>query len=422
MRCALVTFGCKVNQYDTQVLRERLAALEYREVPAAEAAELYIVNTCAVTAESERKARRRVRHFLRANPSARVLVVGCAVRRDRSQWSKSERVTAVETISDALAFIGDAPDVHVDGITSFSGHTRAFLKVQEGCEALCSYCIVPAVRGPCRSRPLKNVLDEARRLVAAGHREIVVTGTHVGLYGRDLEDKLSLVNLLEALDTLPGLGRFRLSSIEVGEIGDDLLQFARSSRCFCPHFHVPLQSGDDDVLLRMRRQYNAAGFLHAVDRIRQRLDRPAITTDVMVGFPGETARAFENTRRVCQSAAFSRLHVFPYSARPGTPAATFTDTVPPQVIQERGESLLALARTLAMQFKSQFIGKAVRVLVEAQRDRTSGLPAGYCDRYMRCLMQGPDEWMNHLVEARAVHATPEHLVVQPAARCLCAGD
>jgi len=415
MRCAFITFGCKVNQYDTQLLRERLAARGYAEVSPHEEADLYVVNTCAVTAQSERKARHQVHRLAREHPAARIVVTGCSVQRDRRAWSQVAGVSAVAGIGEAMLLFGDDRPGTVEGhgIQHFAGHTRAFLKVQEGCDAYCSYCIVPYVRGRSRSRPPKAVLEEARRLVDSGHREIVVTGIHVGLYGRDLVTGSTLVDLLCSMEKIPGLDRLRLSSIEIGEVTEELIAFAAESEKFCPHFHVPLQSGDDEVLKRMRRTYSAPDFLRTLEHVRATLDRPAVSSDAMVGFPGETDRAFANTVRVCREAGFSRLHVFPFSARPGTEAATLPDCVDPSTASEREAHLLELGRSLALEFKRQFIAQRVRVLVECRRDRQTGLLAGYCDRYMRCLLIGPDDWMNEIVQAKVAEATAEHLLVEP---------
>lgn len=413
MKFALVTFGCKVNQYDTQLLRESLVAQGHSEVSPRNIADIYVVNTCAVTVHSERKARQQIHRIARKNPNARIFVVGCAVERDKEVWSDLPGVSAVAGANEALSLLGGTEGLAENvGISRFSGHTRAFLKVQEGCDSFCSYCIVPHVRGRSRSRAISEVVEEARRLVDNGHCEIVVSGIHVGMYGQDFDNRLTLVDLLQELNKIPELLRLRLSSIEMGEIDDELIRFAANSPKFCQHFHVPLQSGDDAVLRRMNRRYTADEFLSSIDGIRSMIDRPAITTDIMVGFPGETEEEFENTLSTCRAAKFSRTHIFPFSPRPGTPAATMPDQVDPTVIRERQQHLAKLTDTLALEFKQQFVGETLQVLVESRRDRESGLLVGYSGRYIRCLLEGPDSLMNGVSEATVREAHSDHVVAE----------
>ncbi len=258
------------------------------------------------------------------------------------------------------------------------------MKVQEGCAAACSYCILPRVRGRPRSRPLQDAVEEARRLVTAGHPEIVLTGIHLGWYGRDLEGGPSLADLVRAVVEVPRLGRLRLSSVEALEVDGPLLE-AMGHPTVCAHLHLPLQSGDPAVLDRMSRPYGPEEFLRVVERAREALDRPAVTTDVMVGFPGETDAAFERTLAVCRRAAFSRMHVFPFSPRPGTPAADMPDRLPPPVVRERSERLRALGREMAADWAESFVGQSVRVAFERCRDARL---TGYTDRYVRIRATG----------------------------------
>jgi threonylcarbamoyladenosine tRNA methylthiotransferase MtaB len=304
------------------------------------------------------------------------------------------------------AIIGGAEHGHgALGISDFAGHTRAFVKVQDGCDAGCAYCIVPSVRGRPRSRPMGEVLDEIRRL-AERFREVVLTGVHLGLYrdasGADLTDLVRAV-----LEATP-VERLRLTSVEVNEITPALLDLAASSAGFCPHFHVPLQSGSDRVLERMNRRYTSGEFLGALGDIRARFDRPSVTSDVIVGFPGETDNDFAQTVGVCRAAEFSRMHIFRYSDRPGTAAEAMGGKCPASVITSRHHELGALAAELALAYKQQFVGRTVDVLVETSRDR-SGRLCGYTNRYLRARFDGPDELGGRIVPVVVTGAEPAAL-------------
>ena len=398
-RFAITTLGCKVNQYEGQAIRERLASLGWREGPFGEPADLYIVNTCTVTAKADRKCRKRIRGAIRANPNAGVIVTGCAATSSPEQFRGIPGVSAVLT-REQMVRVGDflrdgvepqPADVFDLAVSCFGDRTRAFLKVQDGCDAWCSYCIVPRARGPVRSRPLEAVRREAERLVAAGHREIILTGPHVGHYGRDVSGGPVLSDVVDAVLGVAGVERLRLSSIEALEVTDRLVDMAAADPRLCPHFHLPLQSGDDEVLGRMRRRYAVREFLAVIERVRAKLRRPSFTTDVMVGFPGETDAQFENSLRACREAAFSRVHIFPFSPRVSTAAALLPDRVAHEVVAEREARLKALAEQLALAYKRQFVGETVRPLVEHRRDRQRGLLTGWSSRYLRVVFRGPDE-------------------------------
>lgn len=411
---ALATLGCKVNQYEGQALREKLLALGWREASFAERADLYVVNSCTVTRGADEKCRKMARRALRANPNARLLVTGCAATTDAERYRRIPGVSAVlekTRLPEIERWIesGERPperDVFDLEISRFAGHTRAFLKIEDGCDAGCAYCIVPRARGGVRSRPLEAVRAEARRLAQAGHIEIVLTGIHLGFYGRGVEG-VDLVEAVRAVLETPGIERVRLSSLEGLELSDALIALAAADPRFCPHFHLPLQSGDDAVLAAMGRRYTAAEFLGLLERARARLDRPSFTTDVMIGFPGETERQFRNTLSVCREAGFSRTHLFPFSLRPGTRAAQMPDRVPMPVVHEREERLKALSDESALAYKRRFIGETVHPLVEHRRDRRTGLLAGWSARYIRVLFDGPDDLRGRIVPVRIDEATPE---------------
>jgi threonylcarbamoyladenosine tRNA methylthiotransferase MtaB len=417
--CAFITLGCKVNQYDTQAIREALGRLGFSEAAPQESADLYVVNTCCVTVESDRKSLREVRRIARQRPGAVLIVTGC------SADAATEAIRAIPGVScvvgngdkPKLAHIAavalaeatggraprePAPDLDRDtlpwpSVAAFAGHTRAFVKIEDGCNSFCSYCIVPHVRGRVRSRPPEEVVAEVERLVGNGYLEVVLTGIHLGAYGVERGGAWALVPLLERLARTPGLRRLRLSSIEVGEVSDELIRLVAGSESLCPHFHIPLQSGDDEVLRAMNRHYTAVDYLAALDAIRRRIDEPALTADVIVGFPGETDAQFRRTVDVVRQAAFGRLHVFPYSDRGGTPASRLADKVPRDVIHARRQALLEVGRELALAYHRRFAGRTVEPLVEGRRDSRTGLLCGYTERYVRVFFAGPDALQGTIV-------------------------
>ena len=414
---AVKTFGCKVNQYDSQLLAEGLSALGLLRVAgkAPEAgggrADLVLVNTCAVTARAEAKARRFVRRLLREHPEATVLVTGCAARRDPDQWrgvTPTERgrllivphpSQVIQTLTDAGLLIGGVPPSLClpSHISSFAGHDRAFVKVQDGCQSFCSYCIVPFVRPGLWSKPADEVVEEVAHLSQAGYGEVVLVGVHLGLYGSagDAKDQAhrseGLVSLLHRLLEETDVGRLRLSSIEPQEVSDELIEVVTGSPRVCPHFHLPLESGDDRILRAMNRGYTAREYRDTLKRIARHVPRPAFTTDLLVGFPGEGEEEFVRTLEVCRQAGFSRTHVFRFSPRPGTRAATLAGRPPQHLVARREHELLALAEDLAQSYRRQFVGEEVEVLVESRSDRTTGMRQGVTERYLRIRFPCPEE-------------------------------
>jgi len=420
---ALVTFGCKVNQHDSQAIREALVAAGWQECGPGEPAECYIVNTCCVTRESHRKGLRAVRRIARRHPGARIVVTGCCVDADRQAIASLPGVALVAgndekpRLAELLSRLVGEP-VAASGaeasawprISRFAGHSRAFVKIEDGCNDFCSYCIIPYVRGRVRSRPPEEVVAEVERLVANGYKEVVLTGIHLGAYGSETDGQWSLVTLLERVVATPGLRRLRLSSLELREVSDDLVELVAGSPVVCPHLHIPLQSGDDEILLAMNRHYTAREFLERVENIRRRVEEPAITTDVICGFPGESDEQFRHTVAVARSAGFSRIHVFPYSDREGTAAAALPGKVPPEVISARKAELLAVAKELAYAYHRRFVGRVVEPLVESRREKASGLLCGYTERYVRVCFDGPDSLKGEIVAVAAASATARHLV------------
>ncbi len=375
-----VTLGCKVNQYETEYVRQGLHQAGFRDAAEHEQADLCLVNTCTVTHEGDAKSRQLIRRLARENPRGRIVVMGCYATRAPQEVAAlpgvAEVITDKRELPDWLgrAGVADVPR----GISHFTGRHRAWVKVQDGCLLRCSYCVIPLVRPNVVSRPMTEIADEVRRLVDNGYREIVLTGIHLGHYGvegnRGVEGNqrlpksqwTRLSHLLACLARLPGNFRVRLSSIEATEVTRELLDvMAEHPERICPHLHICLQSGSDKVLRRMRRPGGLARFLDRCALAKCRLPEPALTTDVIVGFPGETDDDFEQTCRVCREVGFSQLHVFSYSRRAGTPAAALGDQVPRTVVSARANHLKELARAGQLLFLRQHVGKRLQVLVES---------------------------------------------------------
>lgn len=415
--CAFITLGCKVNQYETQAIRESLAAKGFVETTPEQAADLYVINTCTVTSASDEKSRQHIKKVKRKNPRATVVVTGCYAEADAETIKSMEGVDYVitkdkeaclaEIISrDTVHRVPAEESIYSLKISHFAGHTRAFLKIEDGCDMYCSYCIIPYVRGGIKSRRPQDILEEAKRLIQNGYQEIVLTGIHLGAYGKDVQGKYRLPDIVHMLSNLSNLGRLRLSSIEINEITTELIDLVRHTKKICPHFHIPLQSGDDVILKRMNRKYSSSQYLELLDGIRAKMHLPSFTTDVIVGFPGEKESHYQNTVDLCEKAGFSRVHIFPYSAREGTPAAKMTDHCQPQTIRQRKARLEVTAKNLVFSYKKQFVNSCAEILVEAERDIETNKLCGYSERYIKVLFDGPDTIKNSIVSVRIDEITP----------------
>lgn len=380
MKIWTTTFGCKVNQYETELLRHRLSGADDRQVATPEEADLCIINTCSVTAFADTEARKVIRRVLRANPLARTIVTGCyATRAPQEIRALSERLEVYTNAEkDQLpSCVGFEVSEKPLGIHHFSGRTRAFLKIQDGCKAPCNYCIIPTVRPEMRSKPVAAVLAEASELIANGYQEIVLTGIRLGLYRGTEEGRasLSLVGLLHRLTALSGRFRVRLSSLEVTEVTDELIALVESNPKICRHFHIPLQSGDDGVLKAMARWYDTAFYRDRIQAVRSRIPDCGLTADVMVGYPAETEERFGNTCRFIEELGLSGLHVFRFSAREGTAAATLP-ALPPAVVSDRAERLGRLDAVLRGRFLARFEGSAREAIPESNGE-------AWTDNYIR---------------------------------------
>ncbi|MFC2343103.1 MAG: tRNA (N(6)-L-threonylcarbamoyladenosine(37)-C(2))-methylthiotransferase MtaB [Negativicutes bacterium] len=402
---AFMTLGCKVNQYETETMEGLFRQAGYRVVPFTESADVYIVNTCSVTMLGEKKSRQLVRRAQRQNEAALIAVTGCyaqlapdvvgtlpGVRLIVGTQDRGRIVELVEEAAvrpDVLRDVGDimAADTFED-IPLFAApeRTRAFLKIQEGCQNFCTFCIIPYTRGPLRSRALASVRREAEKLVAAGFREIVLTGIHLGAYGRDLTGTVTLADAARTVLEIDGLQRLRLGSLESVELTPALFTLLRDDRRFARHLHLPLQAGSDAVLQEMHRFYDTAGYERLLARIREEVPGIAISTDIIVGFPGETEAMFQESLAFVRRQEFARVHVFPYSRRPATPAAARSDQVPHPVRRERVKMMQALADEMATDYHGKFIGTIVPVLFETQHE---GVADGLTDTYIRVYTKGP---------------------------------
>ena len=420
----LITMGCKVNQYDTQSMRETLVRNGYAIVDDTQPADLYLINTCTVTNTADQKARQTIRRAIRQNPNAKVFVTGCYAESDRKAIEEIPGVTCVfgnrekadfqnyidtlhtETLLEIQPVQHDAIREHArfsSGVSSAGKRTRALIKVQDGCSAFCTYCIIPYVRGRMTSRPLEAIADEARRIADSGIKEIVITGVHLGAYGLDTGRDKDIADILERIHGIAGIARIRFSSIEPMYFPDILSErMAALPKCM-PHFHIPIQSGTDNVLRRMRRRYTTTQFAHLVEKLRtQFTDDVGITTDIMVGFPGETDTDFKETLQFVEDIGFSQLHVFRYSPRKGTPAATYPDQVPPHVSAERSRAMHALGERLGTAFRQKMLGKQKDVLIEDSREGKKNRLAGFTDNYLRVLADVPETAINQILRVKLV--------------------
>jgi len=389
-----------------EYVRQALERVGYRETADGQPADLYIVNTCTVTAKADHKSRKAIRQFARENPHARIVVMGCY-----ATWAPEE-VAALDGVTDVLTDKRRLPELLArfglpevpTGISSFGRRHRAFVKVQDGCRMSCSYCIIPKCRSVLVSRPPGDVLAEIGRLVDHGHREIVLTGIHLGHYGVDLaggesgDERVDLAALVRRIVRLDGDFRVRISSIEAAEVTPKLVALVTDHPDrICPHLHLSMQSGSDRVLERMRRRYTSRQFIEQCRQVHESLDRPALTTDVIVGFPGESESDFEATCRAVEEAGFSKIHVFSFSPRRGTPAAEMPDQIPGGIKRRRAAELARIGKRLRERFFESLAGRPLRVLVESTVAGRQGRLLGTSARYVPVELPGAEDRIGQFV-------------------------
>ena len=411
-RVAFYTLGCKVNQYETESIKNQLLKKGYTETAFEEEAEVYIVNSCTVTSVADRKTRNMLRRAKKINPRGIVIVTGCYAQTNSKELLEMKEIDYVIGNTDKNAIVNFIEDIENRTMEKVKNHnifldneyteyefatlremSRAYVKIQDGCNNFCTYCIIPYARGRVRSRQKESVLNQAQRLVDNGYVEIVLTGIHTAGYGEDLDD-YSFYELLVDLVKIKGLKRLRISSIETSQISDEIIDLIGSNEIIVDHLHVPLQAGSDATLKRMNRKYTTAEYLEKINKIRSYLPNIAFTTDVIVGFPGETDEEFEETYNFIKQVNYSELHVFPYSPRKNTPAAKMKGQVNDQIKHERANRLLQLSKELNHEFALKQIGKTLKVLFEK---RDGEYLIGHAGDYLKVKVKTADNLIGEIV-------------------------
>jgi len=414
------TLGCKVNQYESEAVSQSLMDAGF-EVSKEDGADIFIINTCTVTGKASMQSRQAIRQAIRKNPNARIVVTGCYAQ------TEPEKLRQISGIHDIVANSGkykipelvthsglnhrDSEDISTIDVrrqqnffqstsTVFGHRTRPFLKIQDGCDSFCSYCIVPYARGRSRSMPFEMVLKNIKKLTDSGSLEVVLTGIHLGAYGLDLTPKKNLFDLLYVLNDSNVIKRLRLSSIEPHELSNEIIQLVKSSDMICNHFHIPLQSGNNDILTKMNRPYSRSFFKDLIQNIHESVPETSIGVDVIIGFPGETDKAFEDTYSLISELPVSYLHVFPFSPRQNTPAAKLPGKIHDSMIKSRCKQMRDLGNSKKALFYQKFIGKSVEVLVESTRHKKTDQLKGFTSNYISVLMDGPDILKNTVTYAK----------------------
>lgn len=416
-RAAFHTLGCKVNAYETEAMEELLQTAGYDIVPFTEQADVYVVNTCSVTNMAERKSRQMLHRAKKLNPEAVVVATGCYVQVSEEEAradaavdlvlgnnQKRQIVTALDAYFEGRTFDDVLADVEKEQyeeleVSTVLEHTRAFVKVQDGCNQFCSYCIIPYARGRVRSRRMENVIAEIKRLAEAGIQEVVLTGIHLSSYGREIDGESHLIELIEAIHPIDGISRIRLGSLEPRIITEEFVGRLKKLHKVCPHFHLSLQSGCEETLKRMNRHYTPEEYYEKCKLLRAAFENPAITTDVIVGFPGETDEEFDKTRQFLEKMHFYEMHIFRYSRRKGTRADKMENQIPEEIKAQRSSILSSLESQMTKEFRTKWTGACVKVLLE-ERQEINGVSymVGHTPEYIKCAVEtdAPD---NTIIDA-----------------------
>ena len=427
---AFLSLGCKVNAYETESIKEMFKNAGYEIRQFNEAADIYIVNTCTVTNIADRKSRQMLHRAKKLNPEAVVVAVGCYVQAPQSKLEDDDLVdilvgtrgkssvldlveeyirsnkerdfkhSVVKEVEENKDWSYDSGEVNAAG-----GKTRANIKIQDGCDQFCTYCIIPFVRGRIRSRDMESIIEETERLARAGYKEMVLTGIHIGSYGRDIDGESRMLALLTKLNEVEGDFRIRLGSVEPRLITEEFLQGLVKLKKVCPHFHLSLQSGSTTVLKRMNRHYSADEYLASVNLLKKYYDRPGITTDIIVGFPGESDEEFEETAAFVKKVGFLKVHVFPYSKRDGTYAAKMSEQVAPEIKKKREDRLIAICDEVAKEYLNSLNGDTERVLLEEEIKGREDYILGHTDRYIevavpKFLLKGKEDADTEFIEVK----------------------
>ncbi len=420
---SVTTLGCKVNQFESEAIIEFLNESNWTPTEKSEEADVCIINTCTVTQKASMQSRQAIRQAIKSNPYARIIVTGCYAQTGSEEIKKIDGVHDIighslkhripnAVISSVNSHLPSSPKTIIRDIGKehyfkqipmmvAGTRTRPFLKIQDGCSASCTYCIVPYTRGPSRSMPYEDVLEKIDALKNAGYRETVLTGIHLGAYGQDLSSENGLLpDLLKRIIEANSPDRIRLSSIEPNELTTDIIKYVASSDCLCHHFHIPLQSGSDKILQKMKRPYSASIFRDLMFAICKAIPDAAIGCDVLVGFPGESEEDFENTYLLIEGLPITYLHVFPFSPRKGTKAYNYPNQISPDIIKERCTRIRKLGLCKKKIFYEKSLGKMKKVLIEGKRDRDTGFLKGLTSNYITVLTDGPDYLKNAIVKTK----------------------
>ncbi|NMB09011.1 MAG: tRNA (N(6)-L-threonylcarbamoyladenosine(37)-C(2))-methylthiotransferase MtaB [Tissierellia bacterium] len=427
-KVAFHTLGCKVNQYETEAMEELFERHGYKIVGNDEIADIYVINTCTVTNFGDKKSRQFIRRAKKLNPNSTIAVVGCYSQISPDEVERIEGVDVIigttqrdKVVDLCEKAILEGKKINIVGninrrkdfenlkIVDIKEKTRANIKIQDGCNQFCSYCIIPYARGPIRSRELSDIIEECIRLRDAGFKEIVLTGIHIASYGKDIGD-LSLIDVIEEISKIQGIERIRLSSIEPTLINEEFMTRAVKTGKLCDHFHLSLQSGSDTVLKRMNRKYTTEEYKNIVKIIRKHMPNAGITTDVIVGFPGETDNEFEETYNFVKEIGFSRIHVFKYSPRQGTVASKFKNQIHGDVKQVRSERLISLGEELSNNFNENFVGKELKVLYEENSKEDQNFMEGYTTNYIRVKAKGSEKIQGLILNTKLTKKENEYLI------------
>jgi threonylcarbamoyladenosine tRNA methylthiotransferase MtaB len=414
----IVTLGCRTNQYESQAYKDQLEAMGYTSAADGQAADVCIVNTCTVTESADSSSRHEIRQLAKKNPNSRLVVTGCFAERQPDAIHQIEGVTHVVPNKDKenlLAMVFPDTDLPEFSIKNFESHTRAFVKVQDGCNSFCTYCIIPYVRGRSRSRTIAEVVKEVESLVANGFKEIVLTGINIGDFDGNQPEGTppdTLADLVRIVDAIPGVERLRVSSIDPDEVDDNLLDAIINGKHTCHSMHIVLQSGSNVVLKRMNRKYTRQMFFETIDKLRAASKNFTFTTDIIVGFPGETDADFIDTLDVMREVKFAKVHMFPYSERPRTRAAQYPNKVPAQIIKERKQEVLRVAEQVAYELRERYVGEHMSILTESTEDKRPGEICGHTDNFLMTWIPQGDLKPNELVAVEILSNTPEGLVAR----------
>lgn len=428
----ITTLGCKVNQFESAAFKSGFEDAGYRIQTSGEKADIVVINTCAVTVNASAQSRQAIRKAVKANPGARIVITGCFAEIDAEELSREKELqgrkysiignskkdnlvhnslSAIESEQILLGTIDKAKEICKLPMRRFGDRSRAYLRIQDGCESFCSYCIVPYTRGPSRSLPRMEVIEQAKIFGAEGHREIVLTGIHLGLYGRDLSPAENFVSLLDELSMITPQISYRISSLEPLEITDTLLSLIKNRHNIQPHLHIPLQSGNDKILARMNRRYTTAEFRAVIEKFNKFLPNGALGIDILAGFPGETELHFNSSLKFLESLDFTYLHVFPYSKRPGTVAAKFSDQISKKTKKFRVATLRELSEHKKTIFYENQIGQCYPVIVEGSRCK-DGFLKGFTSNYIAVRFSGPDSLLSTVTRVKLLSCTGRYMLAE----------